>query len=179
MSPPHIAAVASRALESVRTVLERATTTTILLMQDSPPSPSISSSASTWSSSSSSSAHSLPSIFHEVIRTYASEMSQSELLFFLSIAVAIVFFGIVLPVCEALSSTSSSNSSNKKKKSTWHKCNEEDAYELEYSLDDDDDEEDDIMETPCQLKIYVPGTGVIFLTGDGGGDGDGDGDGDG
>lgn len=96
-------------------------------------------------------------------------MSQSELLFFLSTAVAIVLFGIVLPVWEALSSTSSSNLSNKKKKKpTCHKFNETDTYELEYSFDDD--ENDDIMEAPCQLKIYVPGTGVIFLTGENGGD---------
>lgn len=156
MPPPN----AIRALHSIRTLLEHAN-------QLSPQSHSPSSNGA-FASTEDGRLPSSSSILYEVFHTYLSEMTQSELLFFLSIAVAIVLFGIVLPVWEAISSSSSNSTSKKKmEKSVWHKSNDDyDTHqEEEYYFDFDKNNDAILMETPpCQLKIYVPGTGVVLLT---------------
>ena len=156
MPPPN----AIRALHSIRTLLEHAN-------QLSPQSHSPSSNGA-FASTEDGRLPSSSSILYEVFHTYISEMTQSELLFFLSIAVAIVLFGIVLPVWEAISSSSSNSTSKKKmEKSVWHKSYDDyDTHQEEdYYFGFDKDNDTILMETPpCQLKMYVPGTGVVLLT---------------
>ncbi len=99
-------------------------------------------------------------------------MSRSELLFFLCIAMAILLFGIVLPLWEAfhnssVSSSPSATSKKKKKKKTkkkkkqqiqmvWHSSKNDHYHNWDHPFENDD---------ACQLKIYVPGTGVVLLSG--------------